>query len=520
MKFPLSLPSFSPLRRLAAGTLALAAVLAGHPLARAQPFAGHDDFSGGNGKWAYSFRVPYLTTGTNGAFSFAGPTLEFTKAAGLGSQVVGWDGDGIAGNSISRTAASFTTSWIAEVTPVLRHVPDPGTFAAVAMEVAIAPNAYTEIALQRFTDGVLRVFTETNSPTTGIERVTVPDNADVRLRLAWNAATRVITVAYSFDAGATYATLRTVPITEWPVQPTGGFQFELLGYSTSPGPVGAGQMQLDNFSVTAAPAVYSRLSNVSVRNLTAAGDRTLIVGFTVDGAGARPVVVRTISETLGRVFGVPNVVSDVDLAFYAGTTLARTAANVGLGLGAAFQRVGAFPLDATTTDAAIVAQLFPGTYAVHAVPAATATRREGSALIEVYEDGLAGTRLSNLSARTELGSEPLIVGFILDGIQNSRVLVRAVGPGLAAFGLSGVAADPRLTVIRMSDGLVVAQNDDWESAAADNAAAFVRAGAFPLTPGSKDAALAIDLAPGAYSVRLQNATTAAGVVLAELYQLP
>lgn len=486
----------------------------------AQPFAGHDDFSGTNAKWAYSFRVPYLTTGTNGAFSFTGSTLEFTKAAGMGSQIVGWDGDGVPNNPVSRTAASFTTSWVAEISPVLKFQPDPGTFAAVGFEVAIAPNAYTEVTLQRFTDGVLRVFTETNSPTTGIARVTVPDNADVRLRLAWDATARTITVSYSFDGGATFATLRTVPISEWNVQPTTGFQFEVMGYATSPGPVGPGLMQLDNFSVTSVPAPYARLGNVSVRNLTAEGARTLIVGFTVGGAGSRPVVVRTVSETLGRVFGVPNVLGDVDLALYAGTTRLTTAAAVGAGLDAAFQRVGAFALDRTTTDAAIVAQLFPGSYAVHAVPAASASPREGATLVEVYEDGLAGTQLTNLSARTELGAEPLIVGFVVNGTQPARVLVRAVGPGLAPFGLTGLASNPSLTLIRQSDGQVLAQNDDWGTASGDVAGAFSRSGAFPLPSGSADAALVLELAPGAYTARLQNATTASGIVLAELYQLP
>jgi hypothetical protein len=507
-------------RRPAAGVLAVAAALAVPTAVRAQAFAGHDDFNGNDAKWAYAFRVPYLTVGTNGVLRFNGSTLEFTKGAGMGSYIIGWDGDGIANNSISRIPASFTTSWVAEVTPILLHQPDPGTFAAVGFEVAIAPNAYTEVTLQRATDGILRVFTETNSPTTGIARVVVPDGADVRLRLAWDAASRIITVAYSFDGGASFATLRTVPITEWPIQPSGGFQFELMGYSTSPGAVPAGQMQLDDFSITTVPPVYSRLGNVSVRNLTADGDRTLIVGFTVDGAGSRPLVIRTVSETLGRVFGVPNVVSDVDLALFAGTSRVRTAAGVGAGLAAAFQRVGAFPLDATTTDAAIVASLTAGGYAVHAVPAGGAVRREGAVLVEVYEDGLRGTRLTNLSARTELGSEPLIVGFVVNGTQPARVLVRAVGPGLGAFGLTGLASDPRLTLIRQSDGATIAQNDDWGTAAGNLTAAFASSGAFPLAAGSKDAALVVELAPGAYTARLQNATAVDGVVLAELYQLP
>lgn len=497
--------------------LLLAATLLGATVASAQPYPGFEDFSGGDAKWGYAFRFPALTSGTNGTFTFRGGVLEFTKSTGMGSRALGWDGDGVAGNSEYRTAASFDTSWVAEVTPTLQHQPGPNAFAAIGFEIAIAPNAYTEVTLQRYTDGVLRIFTETNSPTTGIARVAIPETSDVRLRVAWNAATRIITVGYSIDGGATYSTLRTLPITEWPVQPTGGFFFELLGYSTSGTAVAPGEMTLDNFSLTTTPADYPRLGNVSVRNLTAAGNRTLIVGFTVEGAGSRPVVIRAVSETLGRVFGVPNVVSDVDLTLYREVTRLRSAATQAPGLVAAAARVGAFAVDASASDAAVAAQLISGSYSVHAVPAANAVRPEGATLVEVYEDGLAGTRLTNLSARTELGAEPLIVGFVVYGPQPARVLVRAVGPGLAAFGLTGTAADPRLSLVRQADGQTLAQNEDWSG---EVASSFARAGAFPLTAGSKDAALVVDLPPGAYTVRLQNASAAAGIVLAELYQLP
>jgi hypothetical protein len=503
-------------RRLSTALLFVTALL-GAPGASAGPYAGFEDFSSGDSKWAYAFRFPALTSGTNGAFTFRSGVLEFTKGTGMGSRALGWDGDGVKGNSDFRTAASFDTSWVAEVTPTLQHRPGPNAFAAIGFEIAIAPNAYTEVTLQRYTDGVLRIFTETNSPTTGIARVTIPETSDVRLRVAWNATTRIITVAYSIDGGATYSTLRTLPITDWPVQPTGGFLFELLGYSTSGTAVEAGEMTLDNFSLTTVPADFPRLGNLSVRNLTAAGNRTLIVGFTVEGAGSRPLVIRAVSETLGRVFGVPNVVSDVDLTLYRELTRLRDAATQAPGLVAAAARVGAFAVDAAASDAAVAAQLFPGSYSVHAVPATNAVRPEGATLVEVYEDGLAGTRLTNLSARTELGTEPLIVGFVVYGPQPARVLVRAVGPSLAAFGLTGTAADPRLSLIRQSDGQTLAQNEDWTS---EMASSFARAGAFPLITGSKDAALVIDLPAGAYTVRLQNASAAAGIVLAELYQLP
>jgi hypothetical protein len=386
--------------------------------------------------------------------------------------------------------------------------------------VANGPTAYTEITLERSAGGELRIRTESNSASTGVAAVVAPANSEVRLRLAWNATSRILTVAYSFDGGASYATLRTVPITEWPVAPTAGFYFELMGYSTSAAAIPAGVMSLDNFSITTVPPETPRLANLSVRNVTADGARTLIVGFNVDGPGTRPLIVRAVSETLGRVFGVSRVLGDVDVALYNSTsgTPLLTARSLPTGASLAFQRVGAFALDAGTTDAAVVTQLTAGTYTVHALPASGAVLREGVSLVEVYEDGIYGTRLTNLSARTELGSEPLIVGFVVAGQGKARVLLRAVGPGLAAFGLTGLATDPRLTLVSQASGQVVAQNDDWGASAAVTAAGNAT-GAFTLT-NAKDAALVVDLDPGAYTVRLENATTAPGLVLAELFQVP
>ena len=56
----------------------------------------------------------------------------------------------------------------------------------------------------------------------------------------------------------------------------------------------------------------------------------------------------------------------------------------------------------------------------------------------------------------------MIGGFIIGGNQSTRVIVRALGPSLADFGLSGVLADPMLEV-HDGNGNLMAQNDDWQS---------------------------------------------------------
>ncbi len=134
----------------------------------------------------------------------------------------------------------------------------------------------------------------------------------------------------------------------------------------------------------------------------------------------------------------------------------------------------------------------------------------------------AAGRLANLSTRAQVGSgeSVLIPGFVLAGDAPRRVLVRAIGPGLTAFGVAGALADPTLEVLRGSE--VVAANDNWQAqpAGAAAATAAVDAGAFPLAAGSRDAALVLNLAPGAYTLRVAGVGGATGVALAEIYLLP
>jgi len=96
------------------------------------------------------------------------------------------------------------------------------------------------------------------------------------------------------------------------------------------------------------------------------------------------------------------------------------------------------------------------------------------------------------------------------------VLIRAGGPALAAFGLAGVLADPRITLYQSDT--VAATNDNWTDDAVRTTSA--RVGAFGFAAGSKDAALVTALTPGLYSMHVDasSATAAAsGVAIAEVY---
>lgn len=130
-------------------------------------------------------------------------------------------------------------------------------------------------------------------------------------------------------------------------------------------------------------------------------------------------------------------------------------------------------------------------------------------------------RLVNLSVRTPLAvaDEVLSMGYVVGGAGtsgNKSVLLRAVGPALAAFGVAGALRDPRLeTYVGASR---TGGNDNWGGGAALRDA-FAAAGAFPLANDSLDAALTATVSPGDNSVRISGAGGATGEVLAEVYDL-
>lgn len=187
---------------------------------------------------------------------------------------------------------------------------------------------------------------------------------------------------------------------------------------------------------------------------------------------------------------------------------------------AAAQKVGAFPLAAGSADCALLVTLPPGLYTAQVTGADGAT---GVALVEAYDTEPPGfARLINLSARAQVlpGAGAEIGGLVIDGGVRKKTLLRAAGPALAAFGVAGVLAKPRMTLVR--DGTLVATAAEW--GAAPNAAAIREAAravnAFAFAEGSADAALLTELEPGAYSVVVTGADGGSGVALVEVYEVP
>jgi hypothetical protein len=133
------------------------------------------------------------------------------------------------------------------------------------------------------------------------------------------------------------------------------------------------------------------------------------------------------------------------------------------------------------------------------------------------------TRLINISSRAFVGTgdSVLVAGFFIAGSGTEQVLVRGIGPALAAFGVSGTLASPQLTVFD-SGGNVLAANAGWStgplaSQIAETAAAV---GAFPLPSGGADCAALLDLPPGGYTAQVSGIGGATGNGMVEVYEVP
>ena len=184
--------------------------------------------------------------------------------------------------------------------------------------------------------------------------------------------------------------------------------------------------------------------------------------------------------------------------------------------------MGAFQLQ-SNFDAALVATLQPGAYTAQ-VSGTNGSAARGVALVEIYDANTfpADRRLVNISTRGNIlsGEHTLIAGFVISGTEPKQVLIRAAGPGLGLFNVAGILADPMLTVADGTGATVVA-NNDWGTNinSIDIAQSATKVGAFPFSAASKDAAVLVNLKPGAYTALVTGANGSTGVALVEVYEV-
>ncbi len=297
------------------------------------------------------------------------------------------------------------------------------------------------------------------------------------------------------------------------------------GWSVNDGANIPGSLAENPAGMAAVTTVQSQLSGVSVRAVAGRDAQTLIVGFAVSGPGTKRVLLRGIGPTLLE-FGVMNPVADPTLQLQRAARIVeqndnweQSAAKEQIRSTGA--RVGAFPLPAGSLDAAIIGVIEGGGYSAQYSAGDSAG---GVALVELYDASFdEPSRLANLSARAQAGpgDSGLFAGFTIEGPAAKTILVRAIGPSLAQFGVVGALSQPMLEIRTARGGAetLIASGRAW-AGARQLRDAFTRAGAFPLHDSAADAALLITLPPGSYTAQVSDPTGATGVALIEVYEVP
>jgi uncharacterized delta-60 repeat protein len=269
----------------------------------------------------------------------------------------------------------------------------------------------------------------------------------------------------------------------------------------------------------------SRLTNFSARSVVSPTTPPQVAGVVTAGVTPRTVLLRAVGRGLPAGIGIPLLTSPVLTLYENGRLMsenrggAMTPAVTSLA-----SSVGAFPLGSSTTtpaaallDSALTPVFGNGNYT------AVTTSGDGStglSLFEFYDTLTAGAPalVRNLAIRgtTSPGAGVLTGGFVITGNSPLHVLVRGIGPSLAAFGMSGTVSDPRLDVFSGSAGTALASNSGWGNDT-DLAAAAYAAGAFALPAASRDTAVLLTLEPGAYTAQLSSTNGATGTAMIEVY---
>jgi len=126
------------------------------------------------------------------------------------------------------------------------------------------------------------------------------------------------------------------------------------------------------------------------------------------------------------------------------------------------------------------------------------------------------SRLVNISTRVNVGvdEEVLIGGFIIEGEQTKKVILRAIGPSLGPLGVTGALQDPKIE-LHDATGALLQTNDNWQDG--PDADEIISSSLAP--SDASEAAILAQLAPGSYTVIVSGVNNTTGVGLVESYAL-
>jgi len=134
------------------------------------------------------------------------------------------------------------------------------------------------------------------------------------------------------------------------------------------------------------------------------------------------------------------------------------------------------------------------------------------------------TILANISTRAfvQTGDNVMIGGFIVQGAEPKRVIIRAIGPELAQYGVPNALGNPTLE-LHDGNGALIASNDNWQQTiiggiiTSDQRSDIRNSGHAP--GDGRESAIIAELPAGSYTAIVRGVDDTTGVALAEVYDL-
>src|SRR4029077_15375583 len=113
----------------------------------------------------------------------------------------------------------------------------------------------------------------------------------------------------------------------------------------------------------------------------------------------------------------------------------------------------------------------------------------------------------NIATRVfvDTGERISIAGFIVTGDISKKVLIRGIGPSLAADGVPTPLANPTLTLFDSANNVLMT-NDDWKNS--PDATEIMNTGTAPTD--DRESAIIATLAPGQYTAQLAGKDNTTG----------
>ncbi len=285
--------------------------------------------------------------------------------------------------------------------------------------------------------------------------------------------------------------------------------------------VGAFSLGSDgSLSFTAGTNPVAQFLNIATRLKVLTGDaNSLFAGFIVTGNVPKKVAIRGLGPSLGLPpFNLPGTLEDPTLELHDSSTTLASNDNWTDDPTQAAMLTAAGLAPTNPKESGLIATVNPGQYTA-ILRGKAGTNPEGIATVEVYDlDQAANSMLANIATRgfTDTGANLLIGGIIIGpgtGLP-PRVALRAIGPSLAAFGITNALQDPTID-LKDSNGASVQTNDDWESS--PRLGEIVASGLSP--SDAHESVVIATLPPGQYTALVQGKNGGTGVATVEAYNL-